>query len=83
VTDDETERRRMLYDVLGPILRRDMSELADRLCIGSPEHCARILSDYAAAGCGCVYFWPLSDEPRQVERVAAEVAPLADAQREG
>jgi alkanesulfonate monooxygenase SsuD/methylene tetrahydromethanopterin reductase-like flavin-dependent oxidoreductase (luciferase family) len=76
VTDDDSERRRMLEDVLGPILRRDMAELADRLCIGPPEHCARILSDYAAAGCECVYFWPLGDEPRQVERIATEVVPM-------
>jgi outer membrane protein TolC len=35
-----------------------------------------LLARYAATGCGRVYLWPLGDEPRQLERIAAEVAPL-------
>jgi hypothetical protein len=31
---------------------------------------AELLSRYAAAGCQRVFFWPMGDERRQVERVA-------------
>jgi len=75
VTEDRAERDRVLEDLLAPILKRDPDELRDRLCIGPAEHCAARLSEYAAAGCGRVYLWPLGDERRQIELVANEVVP--------
>jgi alkanesulfonate monooxygenase SsuD/methylene tetrahydromethanopterin reductase-like flavin-dependent oxidoreductase (luciferase family) len=75
VTDDQAEAAHMLDGVLAPLLRRDPDELRDRLCIGPPEHCARILSEYAAAGCEWVQLWPLGEERRQVELVAERVIP--------
>ena len=75
VSEQQDETDRMLDDVLAPLLRRDAQELGDRLCIGSAEHCARVLSDYAEAGCEWVQLWPLGDERRQVELVAERVIP--------
>ena len=49
--------------------------LREQLCIGSPEHCAALLSRYAGAGCQRVYLWPLGDERRQIELMASEVIP--------
>jgi len=75
VTEDRSERDRVLDQVLAPLLQRDAVELSDRLCVGSAEHCADLLSRYAAAGCERVYLWPLGDERQQLELVAAEIAP--------
>ena len=75
VAKDRAEGQRVLSDVLAPLLNRDPDDLRGQLCIGSPEHCAAVLSDYAAAGCQRVYLWPLGDERRQIELVASEVAP--------
>ena len=75
VTESRTERDRVLREVLGPLLRRDPDELGEQVCVGSAEHCAALLSRYAQAGCERVYMWPLNDEPRQLERLAADVAP--------
>lgn len=75
VTEDRAEAAGMLEGVLAPLLRRDPDELRDHLCIGSAEHCAGVLSDYAAAGCDWVQLWPLGEERRQIERFAAEVIP--------
>jgi alkanesulfonate monooxygenase SsuD/methylene tetrahydromethanopterin reductase-like flavin-dependent oxidoreductase (luciferase family) len=75
VSEDGAETSRMLDEVLAPLLRRDPAELRDRLCIGSAEHCAQVLSDYAEAGCEWVQLWPLGDEPRQIEAVADSVLP--------
>jgi alkanesulfonate monooxygenase SsuD/methylene tetrahydromethanopterin reductase-like flavin-dependent oxidoreductase (luciferase family) len=75
VSGDRAECERMLAGVLAPLLNRDPAELRDRLCIGSAEHCAELLSRYAAAGCERVHLWPLGDERRQLELVAGEVAP--------
>ena len=75
VTEDRADAERMLSRVLAPLLRRDPEELRPHLCIGSPGHCAELLSRYAEAGCRRVYLWALSDERRQLELVAAEVMP--------
>ena len=66
---------RVLTEVLAPLLRRDPEELRAQVCVGSAEHCAELLSSYAAAGCERIYLWPLGDERRQLELVAGEVAP--------
>jgi alkanesulfonate monooxygenase SsuD/methylene tetrahydromethanopterin reductase-like flavin-dependent oxidoreductase (luciferase family) len=76
VTDDRSDRDRVLSDVLGPMLKRDPAELQGQICVGAPEECAQLLSRYAEAGCERVYLWPLGDERRQLERVAGEVGPL-------
>jgi alkanesulfonate monooxygenase SsuD/methylene tetrahydromethanopterin reductase-like flavin-dependent oxidoreductase (luciferase family) len=75
VAKDRAEADRVLGDVLAPLLNRDLDELPDQICVGPPEHCAALLSRYAAAGCQRTYLWPLGDERRQIELVASEVAP--------
>ena len=75
VSKDRADADRVLADVLAPVLKRDPDELRTQICVGSPDHCAELLSRYAEAGCERVYLWPLGDEPRQLELVAAAVAP--------
>jgi hypothetical protein len=75
VSGDAAETDRMLDEVLAPLLRREPDELRDRLCIGSAEHCAQVLSDYAGAGCEWVQLWPLGDERQQIELLAERVIP--------
>jgi alkanesulfonate monooxygenase SsuD/methylene tetrahydromethanopterin reductase-like flavin-dependent oxidoreductase (luciferase family) len=75
VTDDRRDAERVMTDVLAPLLRRDPDALRGRLCVGSPDACTEILSRYAEAGCDRVNIWPLGDEPAQIERFAAEIAP--------
>jgi alkanesulfonate monooxygenase SsuD/methylene tetrahydromethanopterin reductase-like flavin-dependent oxidoreductase (luciferase family) len=76
VSNDRAESDRVLAEVLAPLLHRDSDELRGQVCVGPAEHCAQLLSRYAAAGCERVYLWPLGDERRQIEVVASEVAPL-------
>jgi alkanesulfonate monooxygenase SsuD/methylene tetrahydromethanopterin reductase-like flavin-dependent oxidoreductase (luciferase family) len=75
VSEDDAETTRMVDQVVSPMLRRDPAELRDRLCIGSPEHCAEVLSDYARVGCEWVQLWPLGEERRQIELLAERVIP--------
>ena len=74
VTDSAAEADAVLRDVLGPALGRDPADLV-HLPVGPPEHCARVLADYAAAGARRVLLWPLRDGIRQLRRCAEEVAP--------
>ena len=76
VSEDRAESAHMLGEVIAPLLRRDPEELRDGLCIGSAEHCAQVLSDYAGAGCEWVQLWPLGEERRQIELFAERVIPL-------
>ena len=64
VTDDPAEAARLLADVLAPTLGRDPDQLAGQLPIGVPEHCAEVLSRYAAAGAREMYLWPVRDPHR-------------------
>ena len=75
VAKDQAEGDRVLREVLAPLLNRDPEELGAQVCVGTPEHCAELLSRYADAGCQRVYLWPLGDERRQIELVASAVAP--------
>jgi alkanesulfonate monooxygenase SsuD/methylene tetrahydromethanopterin reductase-like flavin-dependent oxidoreductase (luciferase family) len=75
VTESRADANRALTEVLGPLLGRDPEELRAQVCIGSPDHCAELLSRYGEAGCRRVYLWPLGDEARQIELVAGKVAP--------
>jgi alkanesulfonate monooxygenase SsuD/methylene tetrahydromethanopterin reductase-like flavin-dependent oxidoreductase (luciferase family) len=75
VTESHAEADRVLTRVLAPLLGRDPEELRAQVCVGPAAHCAELLSRYADAGCQRVYLWPLEDEARQIELVAAEVAP--------
>lgn len=76
VAKDRADGDRVLAEVLAPLLNRDPDELRGQVCVGPAEHCAQLLSGYAAAGCQRVYFWPLGDEARQIELLASEVFPL-------
>ena len=79
VAQTQAECDRMLFEVLAPLLNRDPEELRNQVCIGSPEHCAQLLSSYAAAGCQRAYLWPLGDERRQLELIAEAVVPQLEA----
>lgn len=70
ITDDRTDAERVLTEILAPMLNRDPDQLRGRVCIGSVAACAELLTQYAAAGCQRVFFWPMSDDRRQVERIA-------------
>ena len=75
VTRDAAAARRVLEEVLGPLLGRDPGELADQLPVGSPEHCARLLARYSAAGAGRMILWPVRDPVDQLEVFVREVRP--------
>ena len=79
VSDDRAAGERVLAEVLAPLLNRDPDELRGQVCVGPVEHCAELLSRYAAAGCRRVYLWPLGDERRQLELVARKVVPMIGA----
>lgn len=76
VTDDPAAARRVVEELLAPLLRRDPEGLTASLPVGSVEHCARVLSEYAAAGAGTVLLWPLRDPLRHLEIVAERIRPL-------
>jgi alkanesulfonate monooxygenase SsuD/methylene tetrahydromethanopterin reductase-like flavin-dependent oxidoreductase (luciferase family) len=78
VCDAPSDAERVVSEVLAPMLRRDPADLGPRVCIGSADQCAELLSRYVRAGCHEVYFWPIGDERRQIERIAGEVMPALD-----
>jgi alkanesulfonate monooxygenase SsuD/methylene tetrahydromethanopterin reductase-like flavin-dependent oxidoreductase (luciferase family) len=73
VTEDAEQERRVLHDVLSPLLRRDPEDLAAQLCVGPANRCRELVEQYAAAGCRRIHFWPVGDESRQVELLASRV----------
>jgi len=86
ITESRAEADRVL-DGLASRLRREPEELRDQVCVGSADHCTELLTRFRDAGCGRVYFWPLGDEPRQIELIAEAArrlsAPRRDRDRSG
>ena len=75
VTERPEEARRVLHDVVGPMLGRDPELLADQLCVGPAGHCAELLQRYADAGCRRLHVWPVGAEPDQLRLLAEQVLP--------
>jgi alkanesulfonate monooxygenase SsuD/methylene tetrahydromethanopterin reductase-like flavin-dependent oxidoreductase (luciferase family) len=75
ITEDRAEAEQILHERLAPLLNKDPATLRGRVCVGSAEFCAELLSAYALAGCRRVHFWPLGDEARQIELLATQVLP--------
>jgi alkanesulfonate monooxygenase SsuD/methylene tetrahydromethanopterin reductase-like flavin-dependent oxidoreductase (luciferase family) len=78
MTGDARDADRVLSQVLSPLLKRDPDVLRKQLCVGRPEWCAELLSEYARAGCDRVHLWPIADEPRQIELAATAVLPFVE-----
>ena len=75
ITGKHSDAERVLSEVVGPLTGKDPAELRGRICVGSAQECAELLSRYARAGCQRVHFWPVGDERRQIELIAGEVMP--------
>ena len=60
------------------MLNRVPSELATRLTVGSPEHCAEVLRGYKDAGVQRVLIWPVADPVGQLEVFKKRVVPLVE-----
>ncbi len=75
ITESSTEADEVITGVLAPLLHRDPADLRGRVCVGSAQMCAELLSGYARAGCQRVHFWPLGHERRQIELISSEVMP--------
>jgi alkanesulfonate monooxygenase SsuD/methylene tetrahydromethanopterin reductase-like flavin-dependent oxidoreductase (luciferase family) len=79
VSDDRRAAEQVRDEILAPTLQRPPVELAARLPVGSPEHCARVLTDYASAGAQRVLLWPVKDPIGQLEAFEMYVRPAVDA----
>jgi alkanesulfonate monooxygenase SsuD/methylene tetrahydromethanopterin reductase-like flavin-dependent oxidoreductase (luciferase family) len=60
------------------MLNRPVEYLAPRVLIGSVEHCATLLTEYAQAGIDEIFLWPIDDLEDQLARFTQEVTPLVD-----
>jgi len=59
ITGSRSDAERVLSGIVAPLVGRDPAELRGRICVGSADECAELLSRYARAGCQQVHFWPL------------------------
>ena len=78
ITEQENDAERMLREVLAPALNRPVTELRERLPIGSARHCAEKLAAYHHVGVRRIYVWPLADELEQIQIFMDQVVPLID-----
>jgi alkanesulfonate monooxygenase SsuD/methylene tetrahydromethanopterin reductase-like flavin-dependent oxidoreductase (luciferase family) len=76
ITEDERVVQRMLNEVLAPALNRPVSELRERLPVGSAQDCAEKLAAYQKVGVQRIYLWPVADELEQIKIFMTQVVPL-------
>lgn len=75
ITPSTADAQRVVTEVVAPLVKRDPAYLRGRICVGSAQMCAELLSRYVAAGCRRVHFWPLGEERRQLELIVTQVLP--------
>jgi alkanesulfonate monooxygenase SsuD/methylene tetrahydromethanopterin reductase-like flavin-dependent oxidoreductase (luciferase family) len=75
IAESTSDAERVLA-ALAQALGRNQDDLRPRVCVGSAEHCAELLTRYVAVGCRRMHFWPVADEPRQLSLLADQVLPL-------
>jgi probable F420-dependent oxidoreductase len=76
VDDDATRAREAMAAGLGDLYRGlGLPDLTPVAVFGPPAACVQGLREVAEAGAGLILLNPLFDEGRQMERLAAEVAP--------
>lgn len=75
ITDDEAQGRRVLEEILSPMLGRPVEALEGMLLVGTESRVADRVAAYAEAGVEELVIWPVVDEIRQLERFAERIAP--------
>ena len=78
ITEEKKVSERILNQVLAPALNRQVTELRERLPIGSAVSCAEKLVAYQKVGVQRVYLWPVADELEQIKIFMEQVTPLID-----
>jgi len=76
VTGDRTTAKRIVRDILSPMLGRPEMELSQRLLVGPAEECAEKVIAYRKTGAGRLLIWPVEDELRQLAAFREQVVPL-------
>jgi probable F420-dependent oxidoreductase len=83
VTGDRATAKRIVRDVLSPMLGRPEMELSQRLLVGPAEECAEKVTAYRKTGARRLLIWPVEDELRQLAAFREQVVPLVREQHTG
>jgi alkanesulfonate monooxygenase SsuD/methylene tetrahydromethanopterin reductase-like flavin-dependent oxidoreductase (luciferase family) len=75
ITADAAGGRRVLEDLLAPMLGRPVDDLAGMLLVGEESAIADRIAAYQEAGVELLVLWPVVDEIGQLERFAERIAP--------
>jgi alkanesulfonate monooxygenase SsuD/methylene tetrahydromethanopterin reductase-like flavin-dependent oxidoreductase (luciferase family) len=78
ITEEASDAKWTLSQVLAPGLNRPVGELRQRLPIGPARECAAKLAAYQDAGAMRVCLWPFADELEQIKTFMQKVVPLIE-----
>ena len=73
IDNDKDEVRRMVKDMLSPILGRPPEQLENLLLFGTVEECIQKINAFREAGAERIHFWPISDFEEQMEIFRKEI----------
>jgi len=73
IDNDKDEVRRMVKDILSPILGRPPEQLENLLLFGTVEECIQKINAFREAGAERIHFWPISDFEEQMETFRKEI----------
>lgn len=76
ITEDRSQAKWMLEEVICPAMNRSPDELAPRILVGPAEECAEKIAAYQTAGAERIFVWPVADESSQLELFWERVVPL-------
>lgn len=74
IDNDKEKVRRMVKDILSPVLSRSPEELERLLLFGSVDHCVNKIGTLHEVGVKRIHFWPICDFDKQIEIFSREIA---------
>ena len=73
IDNNKEKIRKIVRDVLSPVLGRPAEELEGLLLFGSIDECIKKIKVFLEAGVNSIHFWPVNDYLEQIEIFSKEI----------
>ena len=73
IDNNKEKIRKIVRDVLSPVLGRSSDELEGLLVFGSIDECIKKIKVFLEAGVNSIHFWPVNDYLEQIEIFSKEI----------
>ena len=73
IDNNKEKIRKLVRDVLSPVLGRPAEELETLLLFGSIDECIKKIKAFLEAGVDSIHFWPINNYLEQIDIFSKEI----------